>query len=83
MIKVPDETAKLVAISQPSGRALMLVLAAVMMLGILSRQREDHHPRWFRHSGADDRLHLLCGDRIQFGWTGLRFIARRAGGHHR
>jgi hypothetical protein len=27
-----------VAISQPSGRALMLVLAAVMMLGILSRR---------------------------------------------
>ena len=36
MIEIPDETAKLVAISQPSGRALMLVLAAVMMLGILS-----------------------------------------------
>lgn len=36
MIKIPDETAKLVAISQPSGRALMLVLAAVMLLGILS-----------------------------------------------
>lgn len=36
MIKIPDETAKLVAISQPSGRAVMLVLAAVMMLGILS-----------------------------------------------
>ena len=36
MIKIPDETAKLVAISQPSFRALMLVLAAVMLLGILS-----------------------------------------------
>jgi hypothetical protein len=38
MIKIPDETARSVAISQPSGRALMLVLAAVMMLGILSRR---------------------------------------------